>query len=1341
MFNRLNCALNLGVGITALLLSQAAIADPFFVTNNNASGLNSLLQAITDLNATGTSGSSASLNTITISPGLGTITLTSDLPVIQKGVTISTSSGTQVVDGSSNTFRLFATYKASLSLSNMTLQNGAAIGGNGASSSSSGPGGGGLGAGGGVFVDIGQSLTLINTRINTCIARGGAGATNVGASGFGGGGGGSWTDIAPASKNASGTTGGGNAGAIGQNAGVQNYAPSLTTSGYGGGTGGSNFNPGGAGGGLGVGNPGNNTIGGAGGYCGGGGGSLSGGGAGGGGGNGGGRGGNTAPTSVGGGGGGVGGGGGCGSAGAGGGGGFGGGGAGGNSGGGGGFGGGGGANSVSTGFGIGGAYGGNAALQNGGGGAGIGGAIFVADSANLFINNTVLNGTTISGNTFGGAGGGGSAQAGSTLAPDIFLFKGASLTFGGSADLTASFAIQGDVTFATAAANKDLGIVVNTTLNTNVITLTSTNNNFQGGTTITKGTLSVGTTGNIPAAGAINIASAGILTLTGSPSLTGAMNNAGGINIGGAYTVPSSFTNTGGLYVVTGGSIVSALNSGGSLNIGQTAVGVPSTKAFVAANTINIPSINVFNGSFANNGFAVTGVNNAFTTASGTTTTLNANFAGSGTGANAGVLNINTGSTFALSGGATSSGSISLAGGANSTNIVNTGSITTTGSSTNNATITNNSPGTFVLSSTLTGAGTIVNNNLLTFNSGANNANIITNGVSGTFNIAGASTATAAISNSGNMTLSAALSGGGIVTNHSSGTLTFATGANNSKAIINESGGIFNIAGVSSNSAIITNSGNMNVTNQLTNTGTINNNLNLGISSNILGTGSLTNSAAGTVTFAGTLNLSGQSLSSSGTVTSTAPSSTQVASYTNSGIHNTFLTSGSIFGQLTSVGAVDLTGATVKVMSSVTESNTWTIISGSSLIAPSQIVLPVNNGLFQKWTSNVTATQIIIDFEAIPVAFFASGAFNIEVADALDNMAASPMNSGQQQLFDIFSLSSTQQQLNENLHQMMQISNSLQLDFEMQNTVYNKVEARIASVNPKLGAPGVATGINVGDLTPNSFMWLSASGSLTNQGPVDLNDGYNAKTGVFLLGVDSVNCDQVVGIAAGYSYSRINELSNAGFFTNTQRYHGLIFGTYNSDYNNYVDWIITGSYNNNNSQRSINVNGFDLSSGGDFNGYQFGARATKGKAFDFWESYRFTPLTYVQYAYLNQNAYNETGSVASLQVAEDIQNIVTLGLGAKFAFPLDAWQIVGMRELRASVSYDVLHPQNNTTASFLVGSNTFDVYSTPERISYKFGAGMTFEFAKHILGEINYDFEYRSGFTDHTLLGKVKYVF
>ena len=60
-----------------------------------------------------TVGSAASSNTITVNSGLGTITLTTDLPVIQNGVTINGPIAGQTIDGNNNLYNIFATYKAS----------------------------------------------------------------------------------------------------------------------------------------------------------------------------------------------------------------------------------------------------------------------------------------------------------------------------------------------------------------------------------------------------------------------------------------------------------------------------------------------------------------------------------------------------------------------------------------------------------------------------------------------------------------------------------------------------------------------------------------------------------------------------------------------------------------------------------------------------------------------------------------------------------------------------------------------------------------------------------------------------------------------------------------------------------------------------------------------------------------------------------------------------------------------------------------------------------------------------------------------------------------------------
>lgn len=112
------------------------------------------------------------------------------------------------------------TIKADLFLTNCTLKNGVAIGGNG--------GGGGLGAGGGVYIDRGNKLILINTSILNCQSKGG-----IGTSERRGGGGASFSSN---EKNAIELSGGGDYPGTATSGG--SFDNSEYLNGYGGGDGG-----------------------------------------------------------------------------------------------------------------------------------------------------------------------------------------------------------------------------------------------------------------------------------------------------------------------------------------------------------------------------------------------------------------------------------------------------------------------------------------------------------------------------------------------------------------------------------------------------------------------------------------------------------------------------------------------------------------------------------------------------------------------------------------------------------------------------------------------------------------------------------------------------------------------------------------------------------------------------------------------------------------------------------------------------------------------------------------------------------------------------------------------
>ncbi|KAG6559232.1 Autotransporter beta-domain [Candidatus Rhabdochlamydia oedothoracis] len=584
------------------------------VSTSEDNGPGSLRQAILELNsAIGTS------HTITINAGLPTITLASSLPVIQKPVSIITSGGIpQVIDGNANQFRLFATTKP-LTVQNCTLQNGGALGGN-ATTTTGGPGGGaggggGLGAGGGIYIAPGSSVILNSTTIQNNIARGGAGGTGQSNTNIANGGCGGGASFSSADPNSNGLSSGGgdNPGQSGVNGGkggaqgggdggknTQILTDGKAGSGYGGGgNGGGNggvghiellklpggdFGAGGGGGGSGsaygivIAVPVSDeklaeeydvyiaTLGGRGGKGGGGGGGAainSNGGGGGGFGSGGGGGSNILDfiTGAGGGGGGFGGGGGGGSSGkssdnrqtggGGGGGGFGGGG-----------GGAGGSRQYLGGLGYGGRYGGDGGMQKtttsyagaGAGGAGIGGAIFVSYDSVLTIQDSV----SLSGNqAIGGIAGASdpalslAATDGQSFANDVFLYTDAQLIFDNETDLSANFAIQSDP-----KSPSDRGIFKQ---NTGTVTLSSTSNNYRGGTQIKEGTLSIASDVLGDSSGPIAFFG-GILETTSSFSLSRSIFLApfGTISVDSSciLTIPGIITGPGSLIKSNDGTLV-----------------------------------------------------------------------------------------------------------------------------------------------------------------------------------------------------------------------------------------------------------------------------------------------------------------------------------------------------------------------------------------------------------------------------------------------------------------------------------------------------------------------------------------------------------------------------------------------------------------------------------------------------------------------------------------------------------------------------------------------------------------------------------------------------------------
>lgn len=197
------------------------------MTTNADSGAGSLRQAIRDSNA-----DTGQTNTISINPGIGTISLSSNLPIILHSVQIQAPSS-QVINGNNSWRPFFVMDGLEVEIENIKVQNGCAKGGSGGRGA-----GGGLGAGGGVFIHgPGSTVTLTNVEFEATTAQGGhggAGHTVVAPSAFSGGGGGGGLggnggEITGAATQNSGGGGGG---------GVYGNGGNSTSNGGGGGGGG-----------------------------------------------------------------------------------------------------------------------------------------------------------------------------------------------------------------------------------------------------------------------------------------------------------------------------------------------------------------------------------------------------------------------------------------------------------------------------------------------------------------------------------------------------------------------------------------------------------------------------------------------------------------------------------------------------------------------------------------------------------------------------------------------------------------------------------------------------------------------------------------------------------------------------------------------------------------------------------------------------------------------------------------------------------------------------------------------------------------------------------------------
>lgn len=240
-------------------------------------------------------------------------------------------------------------------------------------------------------------------------------------------------------------------------------------------------------------------------------------------------------------------------------------------------------------------------------------------------------------------------------------------------------------------------------------------------------------------------------------------------------------------------------------------------------------------------------------------------------------------------------------------------------------------------------------------------------------------------------------------------------------------------------------------------------------------------------------------------------------------------------------------------------------------------------------------------------------------------------------------------------------------------------------------------------------VWINGYINAANLKPQAHYQGYNAVSTGATLGINNKDCNgDILGLGVGSYFTRNNGGDNLNY--NTNGYYALGYGTYNCYCNNFIDWLLYGNYSKNKANTFIFLKNYQ--SENHYSSFGLAGRLTGGKEFYFCDSYSFTPSGFFQYAYFNQPSYTEINNRSVLQLTEFSKNFATLGLGARFNFPTDAWRCVGMNEFRIGVSYDVVNNKNVTNANLIVTDTNVIVIGSSQRFAFQCGLGFTYCFLR-----------------------------
>jgi YVTN family beta-propeller protein/autotransporter-associated beta strand protein len=346
------------------------------------------------------------------------------------------------------------------------------------------------------------------------------------------------------------------------------------------------------------------------------------------------------------------------------------------------------------------------------------------------------------------------------------------------------------------------------------------------------------------------------------------------------------------------------------------------------------------------------------------------------------------------------------------------------------------------------------------------------------------------------------------------------------------------------------------------------------------------------------------------------------------------------------------------------------------------------------------SNSVILDFLSALFAPFAKTPNQIAVANALDRVSTDPRESSL--------LSFLYREATINLPADFdkiapdELSSLYEISFSFANVQEANIENRLGAI--RSGLTGFSSSLSLARtpapmvdgksgktidknpvLTPaieNRWgVFVTGNGDFVNVNGDSNSPGYNFTTAGVTIGIDYRLTDHfALGLAGGYAYTDNNLVDSGRATVNSGR--GGVYATYFND-RFYLNAYAGGGYNNYDVRRA-GLQGFATGStdGAEFNGFF-------GTGYDFYLSSHITlgPIASLQYTAVNVSGYQESGSLAPLDIHSDTQESLRSSLGLRLSsfWWVGPFQVIP--ELRASWQHEFMYSALPITAQFASGAD------------------------------------------------------